>query len=107
VDPEEVETNLLCKWIVKAIEPEKSNLQLLFRYRLARFNPQRGRSWKVDPKWFTNKLHQGVSGSKVWGYINKTWKCMVKNIYQLPPRSRMKFLHSNICWLDDVELLKK
>jgi hypothetical protein len=80
VDPEESKTSLLCKWIVKAMEPGESNLQLMLRYRLARFNPQRGRSWGVDLKWFTSKLHQGFSGSKVWGHISKAWKYIAKRI---------------------------
>ena len=66
MDPEEAKTSLLCKWIVKAMEPGESNLQIVLRYRLARFNPQRGQSWGVDLKWFTSKQHQGYSGSKVW-----------------------------------------
>lgn len=44
VDPEVAKTSLLCKWIVKAMEPRESNLQFMLRYRLARFKPQRGRS---------------------------------------------------------------
>jgi hypothetical protein len=96
VDPEEAKTSLLCKWIVKAMEPGESNLQLMLRYRLARFKPKQRRSWGVDLEWFTSKQHQGVSGSKVWGHIGKAWKRMVKNTYQLPPRTRMELLHSNI-----------
>ena len=42
---EAAKTNLLCKWIVKAMEPEESNLQLMLRFRLARFKSQYGRSW--------------------------------------------------------------
>jgi hypothetical protein len=71
VDPEEAKTSLLCKSVVKAMEPEESNLQLMLRYRLATFNPQLGRSWGVDLEWFTNKVHQEFSGSKVWGHISK------------------------------------
>lgn len=32
---------------------------------------------------------------------------MVKELYQLPPRTRMELLHSNMWWLDGVELLNK
>ena len=39
VDPEVAKINLMCKWIVKAMEPGESNLQLMLRYKLARFNP--------------------------------------------------------------------
>lgn len=107
VDPEEAKTSLLCKWIVKAMEPGESNLQLMLRYRLARFNPQRGRSWGVGLDWFTCKQHQGFPGSKVWGHISKAWRRMVKGMYQIPPRTRMELLHSNLWWSDGVDLLKK
>ena len=107
VDPEEAKTSLLGKWIVRAMEPGKSSLQLMLRYRLARFNLQRDRSWGIDLEWFTSKKHQGFSGSKVWGHISKAWKILAKSIYQVPPRTRMEVLHSNIWWSDGVELLKE
>ena len=56
------------------MEPEESNLQLMFRYMLTRFNPQWGRRLRVDFKWFTCKQHQGFFGSKVRGHIYKAWK---------------------------------
>lgn len=87
VDPEEAKTSMLCKWIVKAMEPGESNLQVMLRYRLTRSNPQRGRSWKVDLEWFICKQHQGFSGSKMWSHISKVWKNMAKSIYQLPPHT--------------------
>ena len=105
VDSETAKTGLMCKWIVKAIEPGESNLQIMLRYRLARFNPQREKSWGVSLDWFTCKNHIGVAGSKVWGHISKAWKVMAKGIYQLPPRTRMELLHSNIWWSDGVELI--
>lgn len=97
--------NLLCKWMVKAMEPGESNLQLMLRHMLARFNPQRGWSWGVSLDWFMNKQHQGSPGSKIWG--SKAWKVMVKRAYQLPSRTRMELLHSNICWSEGVKLLNK
>ena len=48
VDLEVAKTSLLYKWIVKVMEPGESNLQLMLRYKLARFNPQRGRSWGIS-----------------------------------------------------------
>ena len=45
VDLKNAKTDVLCKWAIKAMEPGESNLQLMLRYRLVRFNPQRGRSW--------------------------------------------------------------
>ena len=107
MDPEVAKTNLMCKWVVKAMQPGESNLQLMLRYRLARCNPQRGRKWGVSLDCFTNKQHQGFPGSKIWGHISRAWKIMVRGTYQLPPRSRMELLHSNIWWSEGVELLEK
>lgn len=56
----------------------------MLSYRLAKFNPQRGRGWGVSLDWFTIKKHQCVIGSKVWGHVDKAQKTMVKGIYQLP-----------------------
>lgn len=58
-------------------------------------------------EWFTNRQHQGFSGSKIWGHISKAWKAMVKGTYQLPPRTKMELLHSNIWWSEGVDLLNK
>lgn len=41
MDLEATNTNLLCKWIIEVVEPRESNPQLMLRYRLTRFNPQR------------------------------------------------------------------
>ena len=105
VNPEAAKTSLLCKWIVKAMEPGESNLQLMLRYILAMFNPQRGNSWGVSSDWFTNKQHQRVAGSRVWGHIGKTWKTMVKGIFQIPPHTRMELLHANVWWSEGLDLI--
>lgn len=91
VDPEVAKTSLLCKWIVKEMKPGESNLQLMLRHRLARFNAQRRKIWRVNLDWFTNKKHQGVVGSKVWGHIGKIWKVMVKCIYQILSRTHINY----------------
>lgn len=88
------------------MEPRESNLQIMLRYRLARFNPKRGRSWGVSLDWFMSKQHQGYSGSKVWGHISKAWKTMVKGMYQLSPRSLIELIHANIWW-SGLNLIKE
>ena len=107
MDPEAAKTNLLCKWVVKAMRLGESNLQLMLRYTLARFKPQRVNSWGVSLDWFTSKKHQGFLGSTIWGHISKAWKIMVKGFYQIPPRTRMEVLNPNIWWTEGVELLNK
>ena len=99
--------SLLSKWIVMSMEPEESNLQLMLRCRLSRYNSQKRRKWDVSLDWFTNKLHQDFTGSRIWSHIGKAWKTMVKGLYQIPPRTRLELLHSNIWWLEGIELINK
>lgn len=72
----------------------------MFKYRLVKYKRQRGRSLGVSLDWFTNKQHQRVYGSKIWGYINIVWKTMAKafinfhlaplwNYYNLTSSGRM------------------
>ncbi len=41
IDPKMAKTNLLIKWIVKAMEPGDSNFQLILRYSISRYSPQK------------------------------------------------------------------
>ena len=108
VDPEVAKTNLLCKWIVKGVEPRESNLQLMLMYRLARFNPQRGRSWGGSALTSLQTNNTKVLQGQGYGATSaEHGKMMVKGTYQLPPRTRMELLHSNIWWSDGVELINK
>lgn len=103
--PKAAKTSILCTWIIKAMEPGESNLQLMLKYRLARFNPQGGRGWGINMDWFTNKSHTSFIGSKVWGHISKAWNVMVRGIYQLPPRTLIELLHSSILWSEGIEFI--
>lgn len=62
---------VLYKWIMKAMELDKCNLEVNLRCKLARINLQVGRSWGFNLDWFTSKQHQGYFRSKAWGHINK------------------------------------
>ena len=59
---------------MKSGEP---NLQLMLRYRLARYNPQHGNSWGVSSDWFTSKKNTKDSQVQNFGAISvklgKSW----------------------------------
>lgn len=59
VDPKATKTSILCKWIVKAMEPGESNVQLMLSYRLVKFNMPRGRRWGIRLDWFINNNSKG------------------------------------------------
>ena len=48
VDLEVAKASIFSKWIVMAMELEESNLQLMLRCRLSRYNSQKRRKWGVS-----------------------------------------------------------
>ena len=71
---------MMTKWIVKALEPGTSNLQLLLKYRLERYQPYSGDRWGPNMDYFTKLSHQYKQGSKVWNRMAETWKTMNKDL---------------------------
>lgn len=57
----------------QAMELGESNLQLVFIFRLERFNPQKVIELGVSLGRFTSKQHRGYSRSNVWGHIYKAY----------------------------------
>ena len=47
IDPKMAKTNLFTKWIVKAMEPGDSNFQLILRYSISRYRPQKNISGEL------------------------------------------------------------
>lgn len=84
----------------------ESNLQVMLIYRLVRFKPKKWQSRGVSLDWITNCQHQWFLRSKIWGYISRVWKIMIKEVYRILPRTRMKVLNWNIWWTEGVELLR-
>ena len=75
VDLEAAKTSLLCKWIVKAMEPGESNFQLMLRYRLARFNAQRESNWGISLDWFISRTNiKDLRGPKFGDILVKSGK---------------------------------
>ena len=71
VDLQHVTTCVFSKWIMYAIEPAASDLQILLRYRFAHFKPQPA-GGGVTLDWFTLPKHQGFSRCMVLGHTRKT-----------------------------------
>jgi hypothetical protein len=63
VNPEDVVVALMMKWILKAVEPGSSNLHLMLRYRLSRYQPYQGGRWESGLEFFMVAGHQSHQGS--------------------------------------------
>lgn len=78
MDLEVAKTILLCKWIVNAIEPGESNLQFMLRYRLACFNPRRGRNWGPSLDWLHISNTKDSLGLRFGGALIKHGRLWLK-----------------------------
>lgn len=74
INPEDAMTSLMVKWMVKAMEPGTSNLHLLLRHRLNKYQPYAGGNWKPSLDFFTLRKHQSHRGSATWNRVTSAWK---------------------------------
>lgn len=66
INPEDAMHSLMLKWLIKALEPGKSNLHLLMQYRLGMCQPySRGRWCPSLLEFFTMQKNQSKRGSMV------------------------------------------
>jgi hypothetical protein len=45
IDPKETMDALLCKWVIKALKPGNSNLELLLNFKLTMCKPSKHMKW--------------------------------------------------------------
>jgi hypothetical protein len=60
VNPEDAMTAFMTKWVKKAVEPGNSNLYLMLRFRLERFQPYSGRNWAPSLEFQNFKPNRGL-----------------------------------------------
>lgn len=56
---------LMSKWLIKACEPGKSNLQTFLRYRLTLYKPVKDCCWSTYMSWFMSPSHKSAPNSKI------------------------------------------
>lgn len=105
VDPKVTKTNLLYKWFINVKELVSPTFSSCLGAGWHGSTHREGEVGGFGLDRFTSKQHIGFMRSKVWGHIIKAWKIMVKGIYQLPPRTFLELLHSNIWWSKSLELI--
>jgi hypothetical protein len=91
----------MSKWIIQALQPGNSNVQLMLRYRLLRTQPAAGARWASDPRWAMLDGHRTKPGSKVWSRNSKGWKSMVKRLSPCIPGVYYSVLIQSL-WFEDM-----
>ena len=88
----------MSKWIVKACEPLHTNLHLMLRYRLSRFQPYKRGKWSPSLEYFTMPQHQSHRGSKIWNRVVAAWGKMLPEVSFIEPQCFEEFLGSSFWW---------
>jgi hypothetical protein len=96
VNPEDAVTALMLKWIIKAMEPGRSNLHLMLRYRLSQYQSYARGRWEQSLKYFTCNGHQSRQGPLGWNRVTSAWKKMVPELVFVPPVYVEEFLSCSL-----------
>jgi hypothetical protein len=83
--PEDAVVALMIKWVTKAMEPGRSNLHLMLRYRLGMYQPYKGGRWQPSLEYFTIPWHQSKHGSLPWNRVVLAWKSLISDVQFIPP----------------------
>lgn len=97
--------SLMVKWIVKAIEPSKSNLHHLLRHRLSHFQPHANGRWSPSLDYFTLPQLQTHRGSKVWNRVGDSWKKLKHEIAQIRPTTPEALGVESFWWSSFIPLI--
>lgn len=96
INPEDAATTLMTKWIIKALEPDESNLHQLLRFRLDNYQPYPRGKWRHSLEFFTLDKHQAHCGSIVWNRVSTTWKLMQQEIEYVRPQNIDELLNCSL-----------
>lgn len=106
LDPDQALTALLCKWILHALRPSCSNIQLFLRYRLLRTFPNKTNKWSPDPTWILQPQPRIRPGSKLWTRIGRAWQQMAPELHLGDPQSYYELWNRPLWWENELRLVE-
>jgi hypothetical protein len=89
---------LVRKWVIKALEPSKLNLEFLLGFKLAICKLSKHIKWGFKVYWVLVENHNPSLRSKVWGTISKAWRQMVEKLDFSPPQGTEAVKIVSIWW---------
>jgi hypothetical protein len=98
IDPEVALQALLAKWIVKALLPGTSHLQLLLRHQLLQIRPQAPGQWTASLRWCLTPKFRAHHNSPVWNRTVRVWKGLTKHLVGVPPTNFEEVLQTSPWW---------
>jgi hypothetical protein len=98
-DPHDGLDSLMGKWLIKAYEPDHSNLLVFLRYRLSSYKPSLSGKWSANKNWFMSPPHKSTPDSRIWNQVAKSWKKLCRSICWIKPTS-FEEVSSTRIWFD-------
>jgi hypothetical protein len=98
INPADAMTALMSKWIVKALESGTSNLHLLLRFRLQRFQPYSGGRWDPSLDYFLLPHFQAKQGSRAWNRVGTAWRSLAKEVTRVKPKNFEEVMSESFGW---------
>ena len=96
---------LLGKWVVYALVPGNSNLQVIFIFRINQVDPSPHSRWAPSPLW-SFVPHFAYSGNfKVWHHIAQSWRKLIQRIQYVPPTSEEEIVET-LCTHVEITISK-
>lgn len=63
--------SLMAKWLLCALLPGTSNLQLFVRFKILQIQPAEAERWPASPNWLMLTKFRATRGLRVWERILK------------------------------------
>lgn len=98
IDPQEALTSLTNKWIVKAMVPGNSPLNILLRHRIGSIQPQDAGSWPRSLHWSLLPRFSAPRGSPLWNHMTQAWRRISPRIEATPPVNADEIQNTNLWW---------
>jgi hypothetical protein len=105
INPKDAMITLMCKWLLKAVEPGTSNLHILLRHKVEHFQLYSGGKWSPSLEYFTLPKFQAKKGSKAWNIVGTSWRALVKDVSRVRPSSFEEVMGESMWWSEFAPLV--
>ena len=101
--PQDAMKAFMSKWVIHALLPGKSNLQIIMSHRITHLQHSLHGPWGPSSLWLFFPQFCTKGGSKVWHHISQSCKVMAKTVTYLSPTTPKDILQLNLWWKEEYQ----
>ena len=105
IDPKDLLTAMISKWVMKACKPSISNLHVLLKHRLRNYQPYQGGHWRPSLEYFILDRCQAKKGSVAWTRAMVVWKSMATDLRSIFPKTAEEVANKPLWWFSFLPLI--